>query len=1338
VGLWLVLILMAGTAFRFAGWNWDDGHYLNPDERFLAMAGSNTHWPNPASSYFDESRSSLNPRNTGNQFFVYGSLPMNLAKAASDLTGRPLLCTGRELSAWLDLATVALVFLLARALRLGGRAALTAAALYACSVCAIQYAHFFVVDSALSCFVTAALWLLAEYHASGRARHAAWAGVALGLALACKATAGALVAVALLVCVARAAGSRGGRGKRAAVALCHLALFSALALAVCHLADPTLFASPSLWNPMPAQRWLANLRELAQQASGAVDYPPSLQWAGRTRWIFPWTNMVVWGMGAPLGLAAWAGFAAAAWRILKGKSRRLAIPVAWVALIFLYQGAQMAATMRYFLPVYGCLCVLAAWALTRLRRKAPWAAPAVLALTAVWAAAFFTIYLRPHTRVEASQWIYQHVDRGRGISYEYWDDALPLPLPGHAAAKYHIVEMHWFDEDTPEKLHRAVDWLNQTDYVVLSSNRVLGVIPRLPARYPMTTLYYRALLDGSLGFEPAARFQTWLGEWGEEAFSVYDHPVVRIFRKTARYSPARAEALLGAVRWQDQARTSAPLAGRAPTGLMLPNPGRQYSNATWDALFPPSGLGARWPLALWLAAVFALGWAAFPYLFVACPGMADRGYGFAKTLGWLLAAWLAWLGASVGAAPFERPWIFTAAALMACGGAAIAWARRRAMREFLARRWPLLLTVDALFLGAFLLMAVARMGHPDLWHAYFGGEKPMDFAYLNAVARSHWFPPPNPWFSGGFINYYYFGFVPVAASLKALRIPPEIGYNLALPTLFAMAACGVYSLTHALLGRRAAPRARAALALLGPLFVMVLGNLKQVALALEHMGKTAAPPWTWYFDATRAIHTAPGDAAPITEFPFFTFLYGDLHAHAMALPALILALGMAVSLARARRGRLAALALGAFACGALWAANTWDVPLAATALSVGLAMGCARAGRATLEWLAALAAAWLAFLPFHHWNAAPFGAINWWRGARTSTLDYLIVWGLPVCAAFVGRTPWSARGPLAPLLARAMSFIRGAKAGQGTGRGPGGPPHLAAAALVLAAMIALHLPAWPLAAALALATAFRWLASPDREESLICALAAGGFALTFMVEFIALEGDAGRMNTVFKFGFEAWLLLGVAAAAFVGSRRGIRPVSAVALSLLALAALAYPLTAPFARARDRFVPGLPPTWNGMAFMAASRHTQCGQNFPLAEDLAAIRWLRANAPGGAVIAEANTSPVEYGWGGRFSVYAGLPTIAGWEGHLRQQLGPWDAGRLARRLADLREIYGGSDPGKTWAILQSYDARFVVTGRLEQACYPAEGFGKFNKGMGRYWETVFQSGDTRILKVLPLSH
>ena len=99
-------------------------------------------------------------------------------------------------------------------------------------------------------------------------------------------------------------------------------------------------------------------------------------------------------------------------------------------------------------------------------------------------------------------------------------------------------------------------------------------------------------------------------------------------------------------------------------------------------------------------------------------------------------------------------------------------------------------------LAFFLVFLFIRLGNPDLWHPWKGGEKPMDFSYFNAVLKSTTFPPYDPWYAGGYMNYYYWGYVFVGVLVKWLGIVPSFAYNLILPTLFGMVAMGAFCIGY--------------------------------------------------------------------------------------------------------------------------------------------------------------------------------------------------------------------------------------------------------------------------------------------------------------------------------------------------------------------------------------------------------------------------------------------------------------------------------------------------------------------------------------------------------------
>ena len=110
---------------------------------------------------------------------------------------------------------------------------------------------------------------------------------------------------------------------------------------------------------IPNERWVENIAEQRGQARGDADLPWNLQWARRTH-LYSFENLTIWGLGLPLGILAWAGFLTMGWRMLKGEWRH-ALLWGWTAFYFIWQSLQFNPTMRYQLPIYPLLAMMAAW-----------------------------------------------------------------------------------------------------------------------------------------------------------------------------------------------------------------------------------------------------------------------------------------------------------------------------------------------------------------------------------------------------------------------------------------------------------------------------------------------------------------------------------------------------------------------------------------------------------------------------------------------------------------------------------------------------------------------------------------------------------------------------------------------------------------------------------------------------------------------------------------------------------------------------------------------------------------------------------------------------------------
>jgi uncharacterized membrane protein len=1488
----LLLILVPACMFRFVGIGWDQGQHQNPDERHLTMVTNDIKWPESFSQYLDENLSPMNPRNrASSSFHSYGTLPTTLVKGLcivfkfNDYDRIPYM--GRAVSGIFDIITLLFVFLLGRALYRDDRIALLGAFLYGNTVLAIQYGHFYIVDSFTTTFITASLYFLVRAQRSSRLRDWLPAGICFGGALACKLSIFVYVIVLAAVVFEMFLRKRDvvevlteEEEKKPSfprpwkivlgVLLCGFAGYIVLRLGM-----PDGFAHPQFWRLEMSPRWMTNMQEVRRIVdTGEGDVPYTRQWVGRSNYWFPLWNMVVWGMGPALGLLVWAGWAYAVWRMFKrGEWHHLPL-VLWSILVFLHAGGLWVKTMRYFLPIYPSLVVLGAWfAVQSIDRAAECVKPAIRRLASVgayglvglvvlltfgWALAFTNIYSRPHSRVEASRYMYANMPTGTVIATEHWDDALPLSIDGKNPGMVGLqtFEMAWYEDDNPGKLDRVMEWLNRADYVTLSSERLYKSIPRMPNRFPMTTAYYEALFDGRLGFEMVGDYTSYPSLFGhrfnddnaEEAFSVYDHPHARIFKKTKKFDPVAARKLL-----QD-ALESRPIvlqsgldANRAPDLTMFSekdwNTYKKVSAAI-ERKFDPAGWANRYPVLAWALVLEIIGLCFWPILFLATRGLHDRGWALSRTIGLLIVAWGTWMVASFRWAPFTPG--LTASVLVAMGavGVLFAWKQRTEIGAFLKQRWDAVLWTELAFWAAFLGFVLIRYCNPDLWNPWRGGEKPMDFAYLNAVIRTPFFPPYDPWFSGGYINYYYFGYVLVAVMVKLTGIAPGTAYNLAVPMFFALTASGAGCVAATLaLGimkpksgddrSKSHRRAFGGVALLlGILFVVLLGNLGEARLIFQQVmtfsrsdlsgtpqlvqpvvravdglwtyfrqdGPFGIRPEGWYWDPSRAIAHPNTEAPPITECPFFTFLFADLHPHMMALPLTLALLGLGVSWVRGGGGRMSrlarAIAFGSMGLliGALWPTNAWDFPTCLVIAGVAFVCDEWRRGsylrgcfRALAPWLIVIAWAVLSFYPFRYWYRAGYTSAELWKGSRTTLGDYLIVHGVFIFFLLgffwydfrTGKGHNLAIHTLQTLCNRMAHPIRAIRTILRYRRRMHLVKGLAILFLVTVFLVGIvswfvskapylfispenaaavtatweggaqvaskngsYLPAF-LVALLCINALLAIRRRPQPMRQFALAMIGLALCLCLTVEYIVLKGDISRMNTVFKFYLQVWVLMGTVGAAascltmaYLWRKRSLwQFVWWPCAILLVFCAFLYTIFGTWSRVSERYPETTKKTLDGESFMQTSTFPYQEHEKPIsiADDAKAMEWIKNNVPGIATLAEVNTAPILYGWGTRMAIHTGKASIVGWDWHQRQQRAAIPGNYVSDRMQMLQLAYTAMDPKTTWDILHRLKTDYIVAGDLERAYYGDGIMGNLERGNGTYWNEAYRNDHVRIYRM-----
>ena len=323
---------------------------------------------------------------------------------------------------------------------------------------------------------------------------------------------------------------------------------------------------------------------------------------------------------------------------------------------------------------------------------------------------------------------------------------------------------------------------------------------------------------------------------------------------------------------------------------------------------------------LWWLVLSLFGWLAWPLLFPLLGGLRDRGYGLARVAGWLLIGWVHWLGVSLGWWQNRVGPIAAIVGLLAAAGLIAGWAQRRRLAAFWTERRRTLLAEEGIFALAYLAFVGVRLLNPDLWQPWNGGEKFMEFAFLNATLRSPNFPPYDPYFAGGILNYYYYGFYLVGLVIKLTGIAAEVAFNLAVPGLFALTALGLFSVGSSLATVRrrggaeerrsagdlagepggeiddAAPhrqdRSAALAGGLAVLLALLMGNLRGLgwlAGAWVSLVSGRSLPEFDYWAASRVIPNT------INEFPLWTFVFADLHPHMIAMPFGLLVVGLALN-----------------------------------------------------------------------------------------------------------------------------------------------------------------------------------------------------------------------------------------------------------------------------------------------------------------------------------------------------------------------------------------------------------------------------------------------------------
>ncbi len=529
-----------------------------------------------------------------------------------------------------------------------------------------------------------------------------------------------------------------------------------------------------------------------------------------------------------------------------------------------------------------------------------------------------------------------------------------------------------------------------------------------------------------------------------------------------------------------------------------------------------------------------------------------------------------------------------AVAALAALGCASLW-RDAATRTWARQNFKSLLFSDAIFLLGWAAFLWIRLQHPEIGDL----EKPMDAALLSAAWKSDWLPFAHPWWGGAsFTNYYYFGPLMGAGLGRALGTPPHVAYNLVQPAFCAFFLSSLWALGAALTRSKA----------WGVAVVLLVGW----SGPLEPLRQISGKGWSWPLDWWTTSRVIPNT---INEYPAFTLAVGDAHAHFYALGFAALWLSLAWSLfdeaSTSRRDgarswgaqervspvspRRLVLIMGGLVLGAWLMTNTWDAPIFGLLFGVAVWQTRARNGPKIRALAAVIAPFVIAIIAaaLYFWKfKSPVGGAQF-DAWLPDALSFSLLWGGWIILGALAFTL-----PAAPIEASAR-FRR---------------------LLIGAGLLALIAP------------------------------------FLFYIKGAFGDGDLRHQDTVFKFGLQAWILLGVGISAELGARflalaKTPKLIVALALILAAPILVLAPATTIWTRAITQST-----AHNAGASLDGMRY------LPLAQQRA-IEWLQRNGRAGEIVMEGvplgdNGLPTgdydaKYG---RVGAFSGLSSTLGWPQHV----------------------------------------------------------------------------------------
>ncbi|MDO8429568.1 MAG: glycosyltransferase family 39 protein [Candidatus Daviesbacteria bacterium] len=516
----LLIILIIGAFLRFYKLDFGQGFFTHPDEYHIVISASQLSFP-----------TQMHPN-----FFSYGTVSIYLIYFTKEILSLlnsifnfefltfNFFLIGRFYSALFSTASIFLVFKITSYFG-SSKLSLLAALLTATTPGAVQQAHFATPESTLIFCLLLCLFFLLKYYTKPTALSLIFSGISFGLALGVKASSLVFI-LAVLVCAI----------------LTHknqiLKLFQFFLIFLISAFLTLLIVAPFIFLDFPA--FLSNLQYEGSLARGVIPVFYTRQFIQTSGILFQLTDILPYALGPVLLTFGVLGFLLLLKESFKRSGLGLLILLSGFLSLFLFNSLLFAKWTRFISPTFPFFAIFSSCFLVKYFPKKLLLIPIFLHL--LWTVAFFSIYIQPDVRVQAQDWLLLNLPKNSVVLVE-GGNMVEVPTSG----QFTKISLDFYSLDTdPSARLKVALALAKSDYFIVQSRRVFSNHQRLPEMYPKTANFYDNLFEDKLGFVKVAQFDSYPtipflnikipDEQAEETWSVFDHPVIRVYQKNVKLS----------------------------------------------------------------------------------------------------------------------------------------------------------------------------------------------------------------------------------------------------------------------------------------------------------------------------------------------------------------------------------------------------------------------------------------------------------------------------------------------------------------------------------------------------------------------------------------------------------------------------------------------------------------------------------------------------------------------------------------------------------------------------------------------------------------------------------